>query len=648
MLSRSKNNYALTDYIAFSISYILVGKLGLMMALPPGYASPIFPAAGIALAAAFLAGRAVLPWIFIGSALLNLWASLSFQPNLMSLSLVVAIIIATASTIQAMFGGYWLKRTIGLQSSFDQLSDIKHFMLLVPLTCMISASLSISGLTLLHIIDKPNLIKNLLTWWVGDTLGVLVFFPIVLTFAAKPREIWLRRVITVSLPLFFAMILAIITFITASKLEENNALKEFRNASDQIVMQIKIRFDEQQVLLEQAQSLFLLPQHKPITRAEFGFFMANALKRLNTIQAVEWAPRVDESQRLAFEKEQQKDYAQFEIRERNTGNHLISAGSRPFYYPVTYLEPLAGNQPALGFDLASNPERKAALTQAISTNKLVLTAPIKLVQDVTQQMGVLLFLPVNTEENTSRGVLLTVLKMGTFMETLLPPDSEQYFVRLVDTETHKNLFNTFIADGPTPLYRETLFFGERKYSLEAAPTPQYWAHHQDYQSYIIITSVLFGIGLFGGLLLLGSGYTSRVESQVKAKTNELTESEKQLRLAKDSAETLAQIKSEFLANMSHEIRTPMNGIIGLSALALNQPCSPAVRGYLEKISSSSQSLLGILNDILDLSKLEAGRVTIENHPFNLSLLLEKLRDMFEDMALFKQLVTTQPPKKALN
>lgn len=113
--------------------------------------------------------------------------------------------------------------------------------------------------------------------------------------------------------------------------------------------------------------------------------------------------------------------------------------------------------------------------------------------------------------------------------------------------------------------------------------------------------------------------------------------EEALSKAKESAELLARSKAEFLANMSHEIRTPMNGIIGLSTLALNQPTSPEVRDYLEKISSSSQSLLGILNDILDFSKIEAGRLTIENAQFDLNTVIDNLRSMFEERAHSKHI-----------
>ncbi|MGR9086533.1 MAG: PAS domain S-box protein [Gammaproteobacteria bacterium] len=104
--------------------------------------------------------------------------------------------------------------------------------------------------------------------------------------------------------------------------------------------------------------------------------------------------------------------------------------------------------------------------------------------------------------------------------------------------------------------------------------------------------------------------------------------ESALRLSKEIAEQSARFKSQFLAHMSHEIRTPMNGVIGLAQMALAEQMSDGLRNYLSKILSSSQSLLGILNDILDISKIEAGRMHIESSRFDLDDLLDTLRNLF--------------------
>ena len=92
-----------------------------------------------------------------------------------------------------------------------------------------------------------------------------------------------------------------------------------------------------------------------------------------------------------------------------------------------------------------------------------------------------------------------------------------------------------------------------------------------------------------------------------------------------AAETANKAKTAFLSNMSHEIRTPMNAIIGLDNIALNDPeISDQTRDHLEKIGTSAHHLLGIINDILDMSRIESGRMTIKNEEFSFSKMLEQV------------------------
>jgi signal transduction histidine kinase/DNA-binding response OmpR family regulator len=132
-------------------------------------------------------------------------------------------------------------------------------------------------------------------------------------------------------------------------------------------------------------------------------------------------------------------------------------------------------------------------------------------------------------------------------------------------------------------------------------------------------------------------YREHLEEQVFARTSELRKTNRKLKSAKEAAEAANRAKSEFLANMSHEIRTPMNAVLGFTDLLMSLITDSRQKSYLESISSSGKSLLMLINGILDLSKIEAGKMELECEPVNPQTMFNEIAHLFSLQAAEKHL-----------
>jgi diguanylate cyclase (GGDEF)-like protein/PAS domain S-box-containing protein len=204
--------YLIKINILLAFGYFMGGYFGTLLSMPPSHASPIWPAAGIAFAGLFTYGYKAVPGLLAGSFAAQ---ALSFidaaYPGSVRFSLSVASIAGAGSILQAALGVWLTRRYVGADNPLTRDRSILRFIALAgPASCMLSASLGIVTLFLHNVIKPEDLPLSWLTWWIGDTIGVVIFAPLLLSFIGVLRNRKNMRLNWVALPLTILSLLVIV------------------------------------------------------------------------------------------------------------------------------------------------------------------------------------------------------------------------------------------------------------------------------------------------------------------------------------------------------------------------------------------------------------------------------------------------------
>jgi signal transduction histidine kinase/CheY-like chemotaxis protein len=358
-----------------------------------------------------------------------------------------------------------------------------------------------------------------------------------------------------------------------------------------------------------------------LSRRQFHEFVQQALLRQPELQALSWNPVVPAARRAEFEAAAVADgLKDFQFWEKNSAGHSLSAGSRAEYIPVYFIEPLARNTAALGFDLSSDAERLFSLDRARDTAKPVATAPIRLTQGPDNQAGLLVLLPVYTGDapateserrNALAGFAVAVFRVNDLVQAEFD-DLHQKGIEacLLDNSSSGELI---YGNKSAAADQVSLEVAGRSWVIQFSPMPQFVAAHSHLQSWLVLAVSLAFTFLIAAYLLGNWRWTLEI-----ARAN--------------------QAKSDFLASMSHEIRTPLNAILGYAQLLQRDATlPPEQRDSIAGINDSGRHLLGLINEILDLSKIEAGRMELNPIDFDLAMLANGLVATFRPLCAQKKI-----------
>ena len=482
----------------------------------------------------------------------------------------------------------------------------------------------------------------------------------------------------------FCMMVSISLFYVTHEWEKTRFEYEFDRHVQIQVARIHKRFNEYQAVVQFV--AHFMDNTVGATRKEFKGFVTNVLNSYPGMQAISWNPRIKNDQRLIYESAARKDgFQAFNFTEKNKQGTIIKATERSEYIVVYYMEPMQGNEAALGYDIRSNSVIHEAIKKATDSGKLWITDSIKLVQEKESQAGILMLQPiyklwVPLETITDRrkyleGFVVGVIRVGQVIETVLDKQSQAIMnINIYDIASRKGnelLYhnNMGVTDtdsrqiiNASSTYKVTYFeLGGHQWQLLFTPTVTYIKSQHSWISWWVLTgALLFTVFLMAYLLKRYSyimllekeiserqlaeqslaRYQTHLEDLVKQRTESLTQSNEQLQqeiverkemasalsIAKIEADQANHAKGLFLANMSHEIRTPMNAVLGMTELMLSTDLDEQQVYYAETVYRSGNALVTIINDILDFSKIESGNLKIESMAFNLK---QKLNDILE-------------------
>ncbi|PHV08205.1 GGDEF domain-containing protein [Janthinobacterium sp. BJB412] len=195
------------EILVLALLYYITARLGLLLAFAPGYAAPVWPAAGIALVAVLVLGDGVAPGIWLGAFLANVAVSFDASSTAMLVkSLLLPAGIGAGATLQAVAGAVLIRRFVGFPTALERARDVVKFLGLGgPASCVISASAGVTMLLLAGVVPAHSYAFNWWIWWIADTIGVLVATPLGLAWLGQPRAAWRHRRKTVALPICLAL-----------------------------------------------------------------------------------------------------------------------------------------------------------------------------------------------------------------------------------------------------------------------------------------------------------------------------------------------------------------------------------------------------------------------------------------------------------
>ena len=682
--------------LALGLVYFMCARLSLNLAFDKSNASPIWPPSGLAFAAVIIFGRRALLSIFLGALAANF---IEFQGNhQFSASIVLcSLLIGLGNTLEAFLGEKFYRSFSNGNGPLDSYQAYFRALMVTFAACLVGAFIGTFSLIITGIVPIEIFRTVLVTWWIGDYVGILIISPLILAFAYK-RLHGLEKENVLEFAIHLVILIAISAVIFSS-IGSNTVMAQMSFIILPFLLWMVYRFNVFLIAIavtfvsfiavfgtvsgfgpfvrnELNDSLLLLQAFLGVISVTFvvlsitlndkaenkefsfdGFYSKFSLwlasisfiiclgVSLFVIYSIEQKNERKIAMRIEYEISQYNQFFKSEF--ANIENGLVRMAQRKSFnlemskdvwvndaknyfedfqifrsveyvdssFTVKWLYPEKGNENKLNFNLNVERKRKEALTQALEEARFKVSKPVDLFEG---GRGIVFCAPI-FKELENKGFVLGVLELDKLLRSLVSEIENNYFVEIeidgvLEYQSSNFLDNYF---GQSSLGD----FSSLVWNLKLVPRPSFLellGKESNVFSIVLafLVSVLFSLTVY---LVFNARHKARSLFELN---DNLQMKNIELNREKEVSQQAIVAKSQFLANMSHEIRTPMNGVLGALQLAMDGD-DKEIRNYLKVIDISARNLMDIINDILDYSKIEAGKLNLEIIAFDMKKLVQE-------------------------
>jgi len=516
--------------LAIFAAYVLLGFGAFHLAIPPGYAMPLFPPAGIALAGVMVYGWRMLPAVWLGGFAVNLIFGLmrnGFDPQ----HLLLPAAIGLGATLQAGAGAWLMQRFQGASPTLTEPAEVARLFLLGgALACTLSAGVATLALLATHTLPVAQGPANWLTWWMGDMMGVVIAAPIVLTLVGQPRAVWQARRLSVAVPMLLVTLLAVAAIDRARHWDEERARAVFDRDARSAYASLNERLQDPLSALEAMYGLFI--GSDDVSRLDFHRAAQAWLEGPAAVEGIGWSERVEPGQLAAFEslvrRDGRADYGVF--RPGPAGQHLPPEGRE--FMPIRYFEPDARGGPLLGRDSLAGDFSRQAIEIARSTGQPAASAGFTITRDKPGQTALTVYravyaqpeVPSERRLSQTRGAVFVVVRIEDMMRTVAAGLPDYLDVCLIDaspTGVKRRLAGDIGCENRGDVavqHLSDLPFAGRHWELRVATRNGGLPLGDSQGTWLFASISLLATAVFGALLLTMTGRAHRIEAAVGERT----------------------------------------------------------------------------------------------------------------------------------